>query len=114
MAEPTPEQLAAGQPKGLTPEMCVFLRGESAEELGTSADAFLSLLASQTPAPPAPRSGGPRGGDVSGHTAGSLAAGAEAYRAKHEGRRPEARPLPTSGRNPFQTTSYDMERCPQS
>ncbi|MEW2257247.1 hypothetical protein [Streptomyces sp. NPDC047869] len=111
MTEPTPEQLAAGQPKGLTPEMCVFLRGENPEELGTSADAFLSLLATQTP-PPAPRSGGTRGTDVNAPQ--GVAAGAEAYRRKHglddEGRRPEALPLPTSGRNPFQTTTYEMER----
>lgn len=61
MTEPTPEQLAAGQPKGLTPVMCSYLRGETPEELSADADAFLAEFA--PPAPPAPvfLVGGPRG-----------------------------------------------------
>lgn len=76
--EATPEQLAAGEPKGLTPAMCARLRGETPEELSQDADAFLTEW---TPRPPASLSGGPRGMDVSG--GGGASRGAERYRAKH-------------------------------
>jgi hypothetical protein len=75
---PTPEQLAAGEPKGLTPEMCARLRGTSPEELS---DALLTEWA--PPAPPVswPRVGGPRGVDVS--TGPGVSRGAALYRARH-------------------------------
>ncbi|MFF3166491.1 MULTISPECIES: hypothetical protein [unclassified Streptomyces] len=108
--EPTPEQLAAGQSKGLTPEMCARLSGATPEELSADADAFLAEF--NPPAPPAPAYlvGGPRGTDVSGHTGRTLAAGAEAYYAKYGAPDDEdKRPEPKSGRNPFAETSYIME-----
>ncbi|MGW3989082.1 hypothetical protein [Streptomyces sp. NPDC004830] len=95
--EPTPEQLAAGEPKGLTPDMCARLRGESPEELSADADAFLTEFT--PPAPPAPPvvlHGGPRGVDVASSGGRSVSGGAERYRLKHgiddEGRRAERRP----------------------
>ncbi|MFH8803221.1 hypothetical protein ACH4F6_27070 [Streptomyces sp. NPDC017936] len=79
--EPTPEQLAVGEPKGLTPAMCSRLRGETPEELEADADAFLSEFTPVTPLPPAIRSGGPRGVDVGSR--GGVNRGAALYRARH-------------------------------
>ncbi|MFJ9819700.1 hypothetical protein ACIRU3_31445 [Streptomyces sp. NPDC101151] len=112
--EPTPAQLAAGQPKGLTPEACVYLRGDTPDELSTSADAFVSLLASQTPAPSAPLVGGNRGTDAGGGNGpGTIGGGAGLYRERHDidddGRRPEQRPTPVDGRNPFAVRTYNLE-----
>lgn len=114
MTEPTPEQLAAGEPKGLSPVLCARLRGETPEELSADADAFLAEFA--PPAPPAPPAflvGGPRGVDVgNGAAPGTPAYGAALYRAKHglddEGNRPERRPLKSDGRNPFAERNYTV------
>ncbi|MGX1472402.1 UNVERIFIED_CONTAM: hypothetical protein RKD50_001210 [Streptomyces canus] len=110
--EPTHEQLAAGQPKGLTPQMCTYLRGATPDELSADADAFLAAFA--PPAPPAVMVGGNRGVDVgSGNGAGTLGAGAALYRERNglddDGRRPEQRPAVTGGRNPYATRTYNME-----
>jgi hypothetical protein len=110
--EPTPEQLAAGQSKGLTPVMCTRLRGQTPEELSADADAFLTEFT--PPAPSAPRVGGNRGVDVAGgNGSGTVGAGAALYRDRNglddEGRRPEVRPAVTDGRNPFATRTYSME-----
>ncbi|WP_405766706.1 hypothetical protein OG539_16420 [Actinacidiphila glaucinigra] len=84
MTEPTPEQTAAAQRKGLDVHHAARLRGTTAEELDADADAFLAEIATFAPPPPAPpRSGGPRGGDVDGHGSGSVAAGAELYRSRN-------------------------------
>ncbi|MFD8262337.1 hypothetical protein ACFV19_26205 [Streptomyces griseoluteus] len=122
--EPSPEQerdaalhelarLRAGLAAGLTPEQSARLQGATAEELTADATAFAAELGAGATTPPAPRVGGNRGTDV-GNAAGSVAAGAEAYRRKHgldeNGRRPEVRPLPTNGRNPYQVNTYEMER----
>ncbi|MFE6128843.1 hypothetical protein ACFQ6Q_11310 [Streptomyces sp. NPDC056437] len=110
MEEATTEQLAAGEPKGLTPEMCAYLRGETPDELGASADAFLAAFS--VAQPPSPRSGGHRGPDVRS-TSGTTSAGAELYREKHgldeDGNRPEKKKAPTSNRNPFAVKSYTLE-----
>ncbi|MFG2769782.1 hypothetical protein [Streptomyces sp. NPDC048350] len=110
MPEPTPEQLEAGAAHGLTPPMCAYLRGETPEEL--SADAVAFLAAFGQPAPPAPRSGGNRGPDVSSRGAsGSVSAGAALYRERHglddESKRPDKPPART--RNPFAENGYRME-----
>ncbi|MFD7461329.1 MULTISPECIES: hypothetical protein [unclassified Streptomyces] len=110
--EPTPEQLAAGEPKGLTPAMCAYLRGETPEELSADANAFLSAFAPPAPpAPPAPRSGGNRGPDVAS-TGSGVAAGAARYRADHgideDGRREPTRPG-RANRNPFAENDYVIE-----
>lgn len=112
--EPTPEQLAAGEPKGLTPAMCAYLRGTTPEELSADADAFLEAFGSPAPPPPpAFRVGGPRGVDVdSGNHGRTVSAGAARYREKHglddEGRREEPRPE-HANRNPFAERSYSIE-----
>ncbi|MFF0837480.1 hypothetical protein ACFYWF_31595 [Streptomyces sp. NPDC003344] len=124
MTEQNPEQphpaelelarLRAGLTAGLTVEQSARIQGSTPEEMAEDATAFAAELGAGAAAPSAPLVGGPRGGDVTGHTAGSLAAGADAYRRKHgldeDGRRPERRPLPTDGRNPFAASSYNMER----
>ncbi|MGW5367825.1 hypothetical protein ACWER6_20755 [Streptomyces sp. NPDC004009] len=124
MTEQNPEQphpaelelarLRAGLTAGLTVEQSARIQGSTPEEMTADAVTLAVELGAGAAAPSAPRSGGPRGTEVAGHTAGSLAAGAEAYRRRMgldaEGRRPERRPLPTDGRNPFQTASYEMER----
>ncbi|OIJ90896.1 hypothetical protein [Streptomyces colonosanans] len=111
MNEPTPEQLAAGEPKGLTPEMCARLRGETREELSVDADAFLTEF---TPPAPVSRSGGARGVDVSSNGARTSTGGAARYRERHglddDGRRPERRQTASDARNPFQERGYEMER----
>ncbi|MFI2431863.1 hypothetical protein [Streptomyces sp. NPDC018693] len=111
--EPTPEQLAAGQPKGLTPEMCARLRGETPEELSADADTFLTEWAPQAPPAPTPRSGGNRGSDV-GSGSGTVSGGAARYRQRHgldeDGRRPERRQADSDGRNPWRENGYTMER----
>ncbi|MER6343759.1 hypothetical protein ACWC10_00375 [Streptomyces sp. NPDC001595] len=123
MSEPTTEQqlteartelarLRAGLAAGLTPEQSARLHGNTDEELTADAQAFAAELGlAGPPAPPAPRSGGPRGTDV-GAGAGTLAAGAEAYRRRHgldeDGRRPERRPTPLDGGNPFRERTYEM------
>ncbi|MFJ8808504.1 hypothetical protein [Streptomyces sp. NPDC102490] len=92
MPEPTPEQqrdnaltelarLRAGLAAGLTPEQSARLQGATEEELTADAEAFAAELGLTGPATPAPRSGGPRGGDVGG--ARTVAGGAERFRAKH-------------------------------
>lgn len=113
--EPTPEQLAAGEPHGLPPELCARLQGETAEELAADAAALVAEFAPPpSPPPPAPRVGGPRGRDVgSGGGRGTVGAGAAAYRAKHglddEGKRPERKPA-TSNNNPLQERTYSFDR----
>ncbi|MEU5765039.1 hypothetical protein ABZ782_03835 [Streptomyces asoensis] len=100
-------RIRAGAAAGLTPEQSARLQGGTAEELAADATAFATELGlTGTPAP-SPRSGGDRGGDV-GVSAGSVAAGAAEYARKHP-RREVTPELPTSGRNPFQTTTYSME-----
>jgi hypothetical protein len=113
MSDPTPEQLAAGTPHGLTPEMCARLRGETPDELTADAAAFADLLP-QTPPPPAPRSGGPRGVDVGSGGQRSVSAGAALYRARHnlddEGKRLEKKtPTQISNRNPFAENGYTLD-----
>ncbi len=123
MTEQNPEQphpavlelarLRAGLTAGLTVEQSARLQGSTDEELTADATAFAAELGIGASQAPAPRSGGPRGSDA-GVRAGTVQAGAEAYRAKHglddDGRRPERRPVNTDGRNPFQTTTYEMGR----
>ncbi|MCX4825116.1 hypothetical protein OG883_35700 [Streptomyces sp. NBC_01142] len=115
MAEATPEQLSAGEPHGLTPELCARLRGETPDELSADAEAFVEAWG--TPAPPPalpPRVGGPRGGDVgSGNARGTVGAGAALYRERQgideDGKRPERKPIPSRGGNPFATRTYTLE-----
>ncbi|MFF5537874.1 hypothetical protein ACFY71_36350 [Streptomyces cinerochromogenes] len=122
MTEQNPEQphpavlelarVRAGLAAGLTVEQSARLQGITAEELAADATAFAAELGAANPAAPAPRSGGNQGPDVG--SVGGLAAGAAAYRAKHglddDGRRPEGRQATNESRNPFQTTTYEMER----
>ncbi|MEY2241593.1 hypothetical protein AB8A21_01305 [Streptomyces sp. BF23-18] len=120
MTEQNPEQphpavlalarLRAGLTAGLTVEQSARIQGATPEEMTADATAFAAELNVTTPAAPAPLVGGPRGSDATGHTAGSVAAGAAEYERKHP--KPEPRPLPTDAqarRNPFQTTTYTME-----
>ncbi|MEU3986248.1 hypothetical protein AB0F77_40380 [Streptomyces sp. NPDC026672] len=99
-------QLRAGLAVGLTPEQSARLQGFSADELEADAQAFAAELGLVAPAI---RSGGDRGVDVSGHTAGSVAAGADLYRQRHGSPDDERRPAPTDGRNPFATNTYSVE-----
>jgi hypothetical protein len=112
MAEPTPEQLAAGTPHGLTPEACARLNGATPEELEADASAFVAEFT--PPPPPAPRSGGPRGVDVSSNGR-TVSAGAALYRERHglddDGKRPEKKPVPTNNRNPFAQNAYRMDNA---
>ncbi|MEU0813070.1 hypothetical protein [Streptomyces mirabilis] len=117
MSELTPEQphpavlelarLRAGLTVGLTVEQSARLQGATPEELAADATAFATELGAANPAPPSPLSGGNQGPDVA--TVGAVAAGAALYRAKHGLDDDGRRPAPTSGRNPFQTTTYNME-----
>ena len=111
MPEPTPEQLEAGQAKGLTPEMCSRLRGTTPEELSADADAFLTEFTPPTPPAPAHLVGGPRGVDVGGNGGRTLRGGAARYRERHgldeDGRRPEPRQTQNDGRNPFAVRTYE-------
>jgi hypothetical protein len=91
---------------GLTYEHGVRLQGSTPEELEADAVAFAAELSAAAPVLPVIRSGGPQGPDVgNGAGAGTVGAGAAAYRAKHglddHGNRPERKPVPTNGRNPF-------------
>ncbi|MFI5795157.1 hypothetical protein [Streptomyces sp. NPDC051677] len=117
MTEQTPEQphpavlelarVRAGLAAGLTVEQSARLQGTTEEELTADATAFATELG--VTSTPAPRSGGNQGPDVA--TTGGVAAGAAAYRAKHgldDGRRPEGRPAPANGSNPFQERGYSM------
>ncbi|GLV73457.1 hypothetical protein ACH4VS_05110 [Streptomyces hygroscopicus] len=100
-------RLRAGLAAGLTPEQSARLQGSTPEELEADARAFAAELGAGAPA--GNQSGGPRGGDVDAPT--GVAAGAAAYQRKHPKREP--RPAPTEAeqrRNPFQFTSYSMER----
>ncbi|NEB32750.1 hypothetical protein G3I62_27270 [Streptomyces sp. SID14446] len=122
MTEQNPEQphpaelelarLRAGLTAGLTVEQSTRLQGATPEELAADAATFAAELNATTPVTPALRVGGNQGPDV-GTGAGTVAAGVAAYRAKHgldeDGRRPEKPAVPTSGRNPFETTTYSME-----
>ncbi|MFJ4845121.1 hypothetical protein [Streptomyces sp. NPDC088733] len=84
MTEATPEQLAAAQRKGIDVQHAARLRGTTAAELDSDADAFLAEIAAYAPPPPAPpRSGGPRGVDTGGSGSRSVAAGADLYRERH-------------------------------
>ncbi|MEU8840225.1 hypothetical protein AB0D97_13990 [Streptomyces roseus] len=67
--------------KGLTPAQAARLQGSTKEELEADADALAALFPAPQGAPPVPRVGGPRGGDVGGTS--TVASGAERYRAKH-------------------------------
>ncbi|MFF5760758.1 hypothetical protein ACFY7A_35635 [Streptomyces longwoodensis] len=99
-------RLRAGLAVGLTAEQSARLTGTTPEELSADAQSFATELGITGPPAPTPRSGGSRGGDV-GSVAGTIAAGAAEYARKHPKR--EAAPeLPTSGRNPFQQRTYEM------
>ncbi|MGW1541040.1 hypothetical protein ACWCPM_12525 [Streptomyces sp. NPDC002309] len=117
MSEPTTEQqltevrtelarLRAGLAAGLTPEQSARLAGATEEELTADAQAFAADLGVAGSTTPAPRSGGPRGGDV-GTGAGTVSGGAERYRQKHPQREP--RPDEQRRTNPFQERTYTME-----
>ncbi|MET9959338.1 hypothetical protein ABZ128_09650 [Streptomyces sp. NPDC006326] len=67
--------------KGLTTAQAARLQGSTREELEADADALVALFPAPQGTPPAPRAGGPRGGDVGGSS--TVASGAERYRAKH-------------------------------
>ncbi|MEU8678169.1 hypothetical protein [Streptomyces sp. NPDC048560] len=99
-------KLRAGLTAGLTPEQSARLQGT--DEASITADAT-SFAAELNPTPQGPRSGGARGYDVGGG-AGTIGAGIAAYRAKHgldeNGQKPQPKPLPTGGRNPFVEPSY--------
>ncbi|MEU2492603.1 hypothetical protein [Streptomyces sp. NPDC007883] len=111
MPEATTEQLAAGEPHGLPPELCARLQGETPEEL--AADAADLATEYTPPPPPAPnvRVGGPRGKDVASHGSGTVAAGAAAYRERHgldeDGKRPERRAATSN--DPFRERSYSFD-----
>lgn len=67
--------------KGLTAVQAERLRGSTKEELEADADALIAAFpAPQASQVPAPRAGGPRGGDVGGSS--SVATGAERYRSR--------------------------------
>jgi hypothetical protein len=117
MSELTPEQerdnalaelarIRAGLAVGLTPEQSARLQGATEEELTADASAFAAELGLAGPS--APRSGGPRGSEV-GNGAGTVAGGAERFRAKHPRREvtPEAQQRRT---NPYAENTYRMER----
>ncbi|MFI6897587.1 hypothetical protein ACIBM4_26085 [Streptomyces sp. NPDC050256] len=105
-------KLRAGLAAGLTVEQSARLQGSDEAALTADATSFASELSAANPAPQGPRSGGPRGDDVSGG-AGTIAAGVAAYRARNgldeNGQRPERRPLPTSTRNPYTEPTYTTE-----
>ncbi|MFB7291921.1 hypothetical protein [Actinacidiphila glaucinigra] len=83
MTEPTPEQIAAAQRRGLGVQHAARLRGATPEELDADADAFLAEIATYAPTPPTPpRSGGPRGRDVNS-APGSLTARAALHHERH-------------------------------
>ncbi|MFD6363776.1 hypothetical protein ACFWFX_28630 [Streptomyces roseolus] len=72
--------------KKLTPAQAAWLKGSTKEELEASADQLLADFGTPTPndsagGSGAPRSGGPRGGDVSGSK--TTETGAERYRQRH-------------------------------
>ncbi|MFF1919698.1 hypothetical protein ACFVW8_03865 [Streptomyces sp. NPDC058221] len=97
-------KLRAGLAAGLTVEQSARLQGADEAALTADATSFASELSAANPAPQAPRAGGARGPDVQG-TAGTVAGGAARYRQRvgldENGNRPEPKPLPTDGRNPF-------------
>ncbi|MFD8595365.1 hypothetical protein ACFV1L_10225 [Kitasatospora sp. NPDC059646] len=68
--------------KGLTPAQAERLQGSTREELEADADALREAFGGTGPAPSPPLSGGQRGGDVGG-SSGSLAAGADLWRARN-------------------------------
>ncbi|MFI9123890.1 hypothetical protein ACIGW0_31615 [Streptomyces bikiniensis] len=70
--------------KGLTPAQAERLRGSTKEELEADADALKELFGATNTdgaGSSAPRSGGPRGGDVGGSK--TTTSGAERYRQRH-------------------------------
>ncbi|OEJ57889.1 hypothetical protein BGM19_07840 [Streptomyces agglomeratus] len=106
MTEPTPEQLAAGAEKGLSPLVCARLRGETPEELSADAEAFVEAWGEPTPPVPVRRVGGPRGVDVGGGNGSStIGAGAALYRERHGIDEDESGPV----RNPFAINGYTWE-----
>ncbi|MGW0312343.1 hypothetical protein [Streptomyces flavidovirens] len=112
MIEATPEQLAAGAEKGLSPLACAHLRGETHDELAADADAFIEVWGAPTPPIPVRRVGGPRGLDVSGgNGSGTVGAGAALYRERHGiDEDDEGSPVRTpNGRNPFATNDHTWE-----
>ncbi|MEU0587998.1 hypothetical protein [Streptomyces sp. NPDC006132] len=101
-------RLRAGLAVGLTVEQSARLQGSTDEELSADAQAFAAELGlTGPPAPPAPRSGGPRGVDV-GNGAGTVSGGAERYRAKHPQRELPESTEEQQRRNPFQERTYTM------
>ncbi|MFJ8146195.1 hypothetical protein ACIQ6R_14110 [Streptomyces sp. NPDC096048] len=118
MSELTPEQerdnaltelarLRAGMAAGLSVEQSTRIQGTTLEEMTADAEAFAAELGLTGPPAPAPRSGGPRGIEV-GNGAGTVAGGAERFRAKHPRREvtPEAQQRRT---NPYVENGYTME-----
>ncbi|MFB7713619.1 hypothetical protein [Streptomyces sp. NPDC056105] len=106
-------RLRAGFTAGLTVEQSARIQGTTEEELTADATALAAELGAANSTPPGPRTGGPRGVDVNnGAGAGTLGAGAAAYRTKHgldeDGRRSERPAVPVNGRNPFAQNTYSM------
>lgn len=99
-------RLRAGLAVGLSPEQSARLHGATAEELTADATAFATELGLVTPPAPEFRSGGNRGGNVSGHTAGSVAAGADLYRQRHGSPDDTQRTAQTGSRTPFTERTY--------
>ncbi|MGW2514509.1 hypothetical protein ACWC0A_35060 [Streptomyces scopuliridis] len=119
MTEQTPEahpavlelaRVRAGLAAGLTVEQSARLIGTTDEELTADAQTLAAEISAANPTPSTPRVGGARGVDV-GNGAGTVAGGAARYRQKtgldDDGKRPERRPVPTDGRNPFAENTWE-------
>ncbi|MFD8028972.1 hypothetical protein ACFV3F_09445 [Streptomyces sp. NPDC059717] len=98
-------KLRVGLAAGLTPDQSKFLRAGTPEEMAADARTLLTEFGLSNSRQP---SGS--GSDVnSPGAAGTLEAGAAAYRRKNGLDEDGKRPTKTDGRNPFQTNGYTME-----
>ncbi|MFE2883172.1 hypothetical protein [Streptomyces sp. NPDC059272] len=95
-------RLRAGLAAGLSEEQSRFIRGATLEEMQADARTLVTEFSVSTRRPPSMS-----GSDVRGIAAGSVEAGAAAYRAKH-GLDENGQPL-NGARAPFQENTYRSE-----